>query len=48
MATTEYWAEAVIVKEQRTLFSPTLDEMIDQDHEVRLLDEAVRLMDWTE
>lgn len=48
MATADYWAEAVIVREQRTLFSPTLDEMIDQDHEVRLLDEALRLMDWTE
>jgi transposase len=47
-ATAEYWAEAVIVREQRTLFSPTLDEMIDQDHEVRLLDETLRLMDWTE
>jgi transposase len=48
MATADYWAEAVIVREQRTLFSPTLDEMIDEDHEVRLLDEALRLMDWTE
>jgi transposase len=48
VATAEYWAEAVIVREQRTLFSPTLDEMIDDDHEVRLLDEALRLMDWTE
>jgi hypothetical protein len=27
MATAEYWAEAVIVREQRTLFSPTLDEI---------------------
>ena len=29
MATTEYWAEAVIVREQRTMFAPTLDDMID-------------------
>lgn len=48
MATTEYWAEAVIVREQRTMFAPTLDEMIDEDHEVRLLDEALRNLDWTE
>lgn len=48
MATAEYWAEVVIVREQRTLFSPTLDEMIDEDHEVRLLDETLRLMDWKE
>ena len=48
MATTEYWAEAVIVREQRTMFAPTLDDMIDEDHEVRLLDEALRKLDWTE
>jgi len=48
MATSEYRAEAVIVREQRTMFAPTLDDMIDDDHEVRLLDEALRTLDWTE
>ena len=48
MATLDYWAEAVIVREQRTMFAPTLDDMIDEDHEVRLLDEALRKLDWTE
>ena len=48
MATSEYWAEAVIVREQRTMFAPTLDDMIGEDHEVRLLDEALRQLDWTE
>lgn len=48
MATVGYWAEPVLVRDQRTLFSPTLDDMIDEDHEVRLLDETLRVMDWTE
>lgn len=48
MATADYWAESVIVREQRTLFSPTLDDMIDENHEVRLLDELLRNMDWSE
>lgn len=48
MASVGYWAEPEIVREQRTMFSPTLDDMIDENHEVRLLDETLRAMDWSE
>ncbi len=48
MATAGYWAEPAIVREQRMLFSPTLDDMIEENHEVRLLDETLRVMDWSE
>jgi len=46
MATTDRWAQPQIVREQITLFQPTLDDMIPQDHEVRLLDETLRTLDW--
>ena len=46
MATTDRWAQPQIVREQITLFQPTLDDMISQDHEVRLLDETLRTLDW--
>ena len=47
MGTTYRWAQPVVVREQRTLFQPTLDDMIPQDHEVRLLDETLRTLDWS-
>ena len=47
MATTDRWAQPQIVREQITLFQPTLDDMIPQDHEVRLLDETLRTLDWS-
>jgi transposase len=46
MATTDRWAQPRVVREQITLFQPTLDDMILQDHEVRLLDETLRTLDW--
>ena len=45
--TTDRWAQPQVVREQMTLFQPTLDDMIPQDHEVRLLDEALRTLDWS-
>jgi transposase len=39
-------AQPVVVREQRTLFQPTLDDMIPQDHEVRLLDKTLRTLEW--
>jgi hypothetical protein len=47
MGTTYQWAQPVLVREQRTLFQPTLDDMIPQDHEVRLLDETLRTLEWS-
>jgi hypothetical protein len=47
MATTDRWAQPVVVREQRTLLQPTLDDIIPLDHEVRLLDETLRTLDWS-
>lgn len=44
----EYWAKPKVVREQAVLFSPTLDDMVSADHEVRLLDEVLRNLDWSE
>src|SRR5438094_556042 len=48
MATADYWAEPKVVREQIVLFAPSLDSMIPDDHEVRLLDETLRTLDWSE
>ena len=48
MATANYWAEPKVVREQIVLFAPSLDSMISDDHEVRLLDETLRSLDWSE
>jgi transposase len=48
MGRSEYWAKAKVVRDQAVLFSPTLDSMISPDHEVRLLDEVLRQLDWSE
>jgi transposase len=48
MVKNEYWAKPLIVREQRAMFAPTLDDMIPDDHEVRLLDEVLRQLDWSE
>ena len=42
----DYWAKAARRRDQMTLFSPTLDEMIDEAHPVRLLDEILATCDW--
>jgi len=47
MGKTYRWAQPVLVREQSTLFQPTLDDMLPQDHEVRLLDETLRTLDWS-
>ena len=47
MATTDYWAEAPVNRQQRTLFAPTLDAMIGEDDPVRLFDEVLAGVDWS-
>jgi transposase len=44
----EYWARPRIARDQIVLFSPTLDASISDDHPVRLLDELLRALDWSE
>jgi transposase len=44
----EYWAKAPRGRDQMVLFSPTLDDMIDAAHPVRLLDEILATCDWSE
>jgi transposase len=45
---THRWAETPMPREQMALFSPTLDDAISQDHPVRLLDEILRGLDWSD
>jgi transposase len=45
--TMEYWAKAPLRRDQILLFSPTLDDSIGEDHPVRLLDEILRVQDWS-
>ena len=47
MAAAVGWAEAPLVREQIVLFPTSIDEVIPGDHEVRLLDEMLRTLDWT-
>lgn len=46
MATQDYWAEPPISREQIILFAPSLDNMIADDENVRLVDEFMRGRDW--
>jgi len=41
------WSQAPMERRQVTLFSPTLDAMIGEDHPVRLFDEILSLCDWS-
>ena len=43
----EHWAKAPIERNQIVLFSPTLEDVVSQDHPVRLLDEILRKQDWS-
>lgn len=43
-----YWARAPKNREQVVLFAPNLDEMIPEDHPVRLFDEILGLCDWSD
>ena len=48
MATIDYWAEAPMHREQIALFAPTLDSAIADDDPVRLFDEVLAGVDWSE
>ena len=43
----EHWAKAPMPRDQIALFSPTLDDVIGEDHPVRLFDEILRTLDWS-
>ncbi len=47
MATTDYWADARLRREQMALFSPTLDSVSGNDDPVRLFDEVLAGSDWS-
>jgi hypothetical protein len=42
------WAAATLDRDQIALFSPTLDSMIPADHPVRLVDEILSTLDWSQ
>jgi hypothetical protein len=46
MAAAVGWAEAPLVREQIVLFPTSIDEVIPEDHEVRLLDEMLRPLEY--
>jgi transposase len=43
-----YFAQPVLGRNQRVLIPTTLDDAVSDDHEVRILDEILRAMDWSE
>ena len=43
-----YWSTAPIDREQIALFAPTLDSWIPQGHPVRLFDEVLSTLDWSD
>lgn len=44
----DYWAKPPMRREQIVLFAPTLDETIAQDDPVRLFDEVLAGLDWSD
>ena len=44
----EYWSKPRMARDQIVLFAPTLDAMVSNDHPVRLLDELLQGLDWSE
>jgi len=48
MATADYWADAPLDRHATRVFSPTLDAMIGDDDPVRLVDEVLAGVDWSE
>lgn len=44
---TDYWAKPPMEREQIVLFAPTLEAMIAPDHPVRLFDEILGGLDWS-
>ena len=47
MLVTGYWAEPFLDRTRTRVFSPTLDSMIDEDDPVRLVDEILAEVDWS-
>jgi len=45
---TSYWQDAPLPREQLVLFADTLEQRIPEDHPVRILDEILSRMNWTE
>jgi hypothetical protein len=43
-----YWAEPVMDRQRTKIFIPTLYSMIDHDDAVRLVDEVLDGVDWTD
>ena len=43
-----YWQDAPMPRDQLVLFTDTLEDRIPADHPVRVLDEILSAMDWTE
>jgi len=43
----DYWAKPGLDRQQAMLFYPTLDQSISDGHPVRLLDEILRVLDWS-
>jgi len=43
-----YWQEAPMPRSQQVLFAYTLEDRIPEDHPVRILDEILSRMDWSE
>jgi hypothetical protein len=48
MLVTGYWAEPFLDRERTRVFSPTLDSMIDKDDPVRLVDEILAEINWSD
>jgi transposase len=48
MATVDYWADAPLDRHATWVFSPSLDSMIGEDDPVRLVDEVLARVDWSE
>ena len=44
----DYWAKAPMDRNQIALFAPTLDSWIPEDHPVRLFDEILSRLDWSD
>ena len=45
---TNYWQDAPLPREQLALFADTLEQRIPEDHPVRILDELLSPLDWSQ
>jgi transposase len=45
---TNYWQDAPLPREQLVLFADTLEQRIPEDHPVRILDELLSPLDWSQ